>query len=379
MMWRYWTSTRRSTAADLPLSGEGEGSVATNRRHVLALGAAVASLAAIPVAARAQFATHPPKQPSPDELTPAAPVSITVNARPVGSFDMRDRSRTRFGSLAFRSGLILTSSFRGFGGLSSLRLDPKGQQFISASDKGTWFTGRIVYGAEGMTALADVEAAPMLGADGKPITARGWFDTEALALDGSLVYVGIERANRIMRFDFSKEFTRARGEEVDVPPAIRRLPFNRGLEAMVVVPRDRPLGGTLVAISERGLDAGRNIMAFLIGGPSPGRFAIRRTADFDISDACLLPAGDLLILERKFSLTGGIGIRIRRIAMKAIAPGALVDGPSIFDADLGQEIDNFEGIDAFANDHGEIILTLVSDDNFSLIQRTLIMQFTLVD
>ncbi len=29
--------------------------------------------------------------------------------------------------------------------------------------------------------------------------------------------------------------------------------------------------------------------------------------------------------------------------------------------------------------HGEIILTLVSDDNFSLIQRTLIMQFTLVD
>ncbi len=62
------------------------------------------------------------------------------------------------------------------------------------------------------------------------------------------------------------------------------------------------------------------------------------------------PRATLLILERKFSLTGGIGIRIRRIAMKAIAPGALVDGPSIFDADLGQEIDNFEGIDAFAND-----------------------------
>jgi hypothetical protein len=120
-------------------------------------------------------------------------------------------------------------------------------------------------------------------------------------------------------------------------------------------------------------------MAFLIGGPSPGRFSIRRTDNFDISDACLLPSGDLLVLERKFSLTGGIGNRIRRIAMNAIGPGALVDGPSIFDADLGQEIDNFEGLDAFMNDSGEVILTLVSDDNFSLIQRTLLLQFTLVE
>jgi hypothetical protein len=135
-----------------------------------------------------------------------------------------------------------------------------------------------------------------------------------------------------------------------------------------------------MAISERGLDAGRNIVAFLIGGPSPGQFSIRRTDNFDISDACLLPTtGDLLILERKFSLTGGIGIRIRRIAMTAVAPGALVDGPSIFDADLGQEIDNFEGLDAFVNDNGDVVVTLVSDDNFLLIQRTLLLQFTLVE
>jgi hypothetical protein len=277
--------------------------------------------------------------------------------------------------------MILTSSFPGFGGLSSLRLDPKGRQFISASDKGTWITGRIVYGTAGeMTGLADVEAAPMLAYDGRPITAHGRFDTESIARDGSLVYVGIERVNRIMRFDFAKDFTRARGEDVEAPPAVRRLPFNEGLEALAVVPSGRPLGGTLIAISERGLDAGRNIVAFLIGGPSPGQFAIRRTDDFDISDACLLPTtGDLLILERKFSLTGGIGIRIRRIAMNAVAPGALVDGPSIFDADLGQEIDNFEGLDAFVDDKGDLVVTLVSDDNFLLIQRTLLLQFTLVE
>lgn len=349
-----------------------------SRRAVLKWSAAAVSLTIGP-AARAQFATQASKQPPPDELAPPAPVSITVNARPVASFDLRDRSRTRFGSLVFRSGLILTSSFRSFGGLSSLRLDSQGRRFISASDRGTWFTGRIVYGTVGeMIGLADVEAAPMLGHDGRPITERG-FDTESIALDGSLVYVGIERVNRIMRFDFAKGYTRARGEEIDVPAAIRLLPFNRGLEAMVVVPRDRPLGGALIAISERGRDRGRNLIAFLIGGPAPGRFAIRRTENFDVSDACLLPSGDLLILERKFSLIDGIGIRIRRIAIDAIMPGALVDGSSIFEAGLGQEIDNFEGLSAFVNDDGEVVLTLVSDDNFLLFQRTLLMQFTLVE
>jgi hypothetical protein len=302
-----------------------------------------------------------------------------VNARPIASFDLRDKSRTRFGALQYLSGLILTSPFRGFGGLSSLRLDPKGEQFISASDKGTWFTGRIVYRGKEMTGLAGVEAAPMLGSDGKPLASRGWFDTESIALDGSLVYVGIERVNRIVRFDFGKGFTRSLGEAIETPPLVHKLPYNRGLEALVVVPRGQRLAGTLMAISERGLDANRNLMAFLIGGPSPGQFAIRRTDNFDISDACLLPSGDLLILERKFSLMGGVGIRIRRIAIKSIAPSAVVDGPTIFGADLGQEIDNFEGIDAFVNADGDTVLTLISDDNFSMIQRTLLMQFTLIE
>ena len=69
----------------------------------------------------------------------------------------------RFGSLEYRSGLALTSRFPGFGGLSGLRLDAKGERFISFSDKGAWFTGRIVYRGREMIGLADVEAAPMLG------------------------------------------------------------------------------------------------------------------------------------------------------------------------------------------------------------------------
>ena len=38
-----------------------------------------------------------------------------------------------------------------------------------------------------------------------------------------------------------------------------------------------------------------------------------------------------------------------------------------------------EGIDTHINADGETMLTLISDDNFSLIQRTLLLQFKLVD
>jgi hypothetical protein len=219
----------------------------------------------------------------------------------------------------------------------------------------------------------------MLGADGRPITARGWFDSESIALDGPLVYIGLERVNQLLRFDFSKGFTRSRGEVVPLPPAAKTLPFNKGLEALVMVPKGFALAGTLIALSERGLDAQGNLIAFLIGGPTPGQFSVRRSQDFDISDAVLLPSGGLLVLERKFSLLAGIGIRIRHIALNSVVPGAVVDGPSIFDADLGHEIDNMEGIDAHVTPEGDTVLTMVSDDNFSMIQRTLLLQFTLVE
>jgi hypothetical protein len=146
-----------------------------------------------------------------------------------------------------------------------------------------------------------------------------------------------------------------------------------------MVPKGLSLAGTLIALSERGLDANGNLVAFLVGGPSPGQFSVRRTNHFDISDATLLASGQLLVLERKFSLVDGVGIRIRRISLQSLAPGTLVDGPAIFEADLGYEIDNMEGIDAFVTPEGDTVLTMVSDDNFSMIQRTLLLQFTLVE
>lgn len=309
----------------------------------------------------------------------AGPESFEVSARRIESFNPRDPSQVRFGSLEFRGGLVLTSSFGGFGGLSALRLDRTGERFVSLSDKGRWFTGRFVYKNKRIAGLADMESAPMLDGNGKKITAKGWFDTEALAFDGGTAYVGLERVNQILRFDFGKHGILARGEAMPVPPGVRELPFNKGLEALVFVPKGQPLGGTLIAFSEAGLDTAGNIRAFLIGGTSPGEFSVMRSKGFDISDATLLPSGDLLVLERKFSLREGVGIRIRRIPLKSVAVGAAVDGPTIFEVDLGYEIDNMEGIDTHVTDEGETIITMISDDNFSMIQRTLLLQFAMVE
>jgi hypothetical protein len=308
-----------------------------------------------------------------------APVAVEVKSRPLEAFDLRDRTRRRFGELEFRSGLILTSSFKPFGGLSAFRVDPKGEGFIAMNDKGDWFTGRLAYSGKALAGLVDVKSAPMLGSDGKPITSKKMFDTESLAIDGTMLYVGIERSNRILRFDFRRGGIASPGEEIAVPPAFRRLPFNKGPEGLVFVTKGLPLEGSLIVLSERALDAAGNLIGFLIGGARPGQFAVRRTNEFDISDAALLPSGQLLVLERKFSMLSGVGIRIRKIPLPAIAPGALVDGPSIFEADLGHEIDNMEGLDVHRTEDGDIVLTMVSDDNFSMLQRTLLLQFTLVE
>lgn len=319
-------------------------------------------------------------------LAQAAPVitRLVVNARPIVSFDPRDASHLRYGALQFRSGLVLTSSFKPFGGLSALRfMDDNGERFTAISDHGDWFTGRLVYNGKNLAGMADVVSAPMRGGDGKKLTARGWFDSESLAFDGQIAYIGFERVNQILRFDFSRGGIVSRGEPIPVPPGVETLPFNKGLETLVFVARNRTgegakLAGTLIAMSERGLDAEGNLLGFLIGGPTPGNFTVRRSDKYEISDAVLLPSGDLLILERKFSLLEGVGIRIRRVPIASLMPGAVVDGPVIFEVDLGYEIDNMEGIDFHITPGGETVLTMISDDNFSMIQRTLLLQFTLV-
>jgi hypothetical protein len=306
------------------------------------------------------------------------PVRVEIHAQQITAFDDHDVNQRRFGMLEFRGGLQLTSPYREFGGISAIRVAPDGVRFIALTDRGRWLRGRIVYAGTSPVRIADAEMAPMLDHNGKPLAARGWFDTESIAEDGGALYVGIERVNQIVKFDFGKNGLLARAEPIPLPEGVKTLPFNKGLEALVVVPRGMPLAGTLIAISESGLDQDGNLKGFLIGGPSPGDFSVKRTDDFDISDSAIAPNGDLLLLERRFSWARGLGIRIRRLALAGLRPGAVADGPILLFADFGQNVDNMEGLSVHRTPGGETVLTLISDDNFSKLQRTLLLQFTLV-
>jgi hypothetical protein len=306
-----------------------------------------------------------------------SPTGITVEAKSIATFSVRAPDQRRFGMVEYMGGLELKSSHREFGGFSAIRVASDGEHFISLTDRGWWLTGRIVNEGGRPVGIAEAMMAPMLGPDGRPLAARGWHDTESLAERDGWLYVGIEGVNRIVRFDFARQGLLARAEVVPAPPGISHLPSNKGLEALTFAPRDSKLDGALIGFSERGLDINQNLKAFLIGGAGPGQFSVKRRADFDISDSATLPSGDVLLLERRFSWWTGIAIRLRRIAISDIAPGALVDGTDLLFADLGYQIDNMEGLSVHLDSSGDIVLTLISDDNFSLLQRTLLLQFKL--
>lgn len=303
-----------------------------------------------------------------------APIAIEIEVREIPSFDPANPENRRFGALEFRGGLVLSSKERSFGGISGLHILPDGRGFIAHSDRGVWLRGRLKLDGDRVSGIENAEMAPMLGAGGRPLAARNWFDTEALAADGDTLYAGIERANQIVRYRLSEGFS-AVGIPLQVPARIRKLPFNQGLEALAFVPKAMPLAGTLIAISERGLDDDGNILGFLIGGPRPGTFTVKRTGNFDITDAAISPSGHLLILERYFTLLTGVQMRIRAIPLDTIRPGAVLDGPVLIEAGPGMQIDNMEALAVTRNAAGETILTIVSDNNFNLWQRTILLRF----
>jgi hypothetical protein len=308
---------------------------------------------------------------------PAAPTRIEITATPITSFDNRDPTRIRFGNLEFRGGLELSSRHPAFGGISALHVESDGNHFIAATDRGSWVRGRIVYRDGKPAGIADAEIAPILGADGRPLAARGWYDVESLTERDGILYIGIERAEQIVRFDYRRDGLLARGQVIDMPADFKTFTYNKSLECLVA-PRQGTLAGGLIVVTEHSLDSVGNLRSFVLGTDQVTRFGVKRSDDFDVSDCTLLSQAELLLLERRASPARGITIRIRRVPLADIKEGALVDGRAMFEADLAYQIDNMEGIAVHRNSAGDAIITLISDDNFSIIQRNLLLQFSVV-
>jgi hypothetical protein len=305
------------------------------------------------------------------------PVRIVIDATPIASFDNRDPSKVRFGDLEFRGGLALESRHPAFGGISGIHMESGGNRFIAITDKGSWLRGRIIYRDGRPAGITDAEMAPVLGPDGRPLADRGWYDTESLAERDGVLYVGVERVEQIVRFDYRRDGLLARGQPISVPADFKTLTYNKSLEC-VAAPQQGPLAGELIAVSEYSLDGAGNLRSFLIGTNQVTRFSVKRTDEFDVSDCTILPPDDILLLERRFSLVRGIAIRIRRMPLSNLKEGAVVDGHTMIEADLAYQIDNMEGISIHRTTNGETIITIVSDDNFSVLQRNLLLQFAVV-
>ncbi len=314
------------------------------------------------------------------ETATPGPLQIEIKSTPIESFEARQPDRKRFGKLEYRGGLTLTSTNRNFGGISGLVIDPDGSRFVAITDRGFWLTGNILSEGDRPTGLVKAEIAPVIAPDGKAAGEGRRYDTESLARDGETLFVGVERVNEILRFNFGKSGPLARAESIPVPAGVKKLSFNGGLEGLAFVPPGMPLAGTLIALGEQGPTKSDDNPAFLIGGPQPGAFFIKRSDDFDVTDATITPGGHLIVLERHFSLMRGVAMRIRRVSLKEIKPGARVEGEILLTADGGYEIDNMEAISAHRNAAGETILTVMSDDNFNtLLQRTILLRFAIVE
>ncbi|KQY97385.1 hypothetical protein ASD45_22185 [Pseudolabrys sp. Root1462] len=311
------------------------------------------------------------------------PTAVQIRATPIASFDNSDPTRVRFGALEFRGGLALTSDFAAFGGISGLHVDADGAHILAVTDNGSWLKARMVYRDGRLDGLADAEMAPLLGENGKPLAMQRAYDSESLAQIGDAFYVGIERIERIERFAARGGFA-ARGNAIATPPDFKSFKFNKSLECLASPPPGQPYAGKLIAVTEESLDEAGNHRSFVLDPAARNaagtlRFTVKRSDDFDISDCTILPPGDLLLLERSYSPLRGVAMRIRRVPVTDIKEGAVVDGPVLIKADLGYQIDNMEGVAVTRNAAGETIITLVSDDNFSAIQRNIMLQFALVE
>jgi hypothetical protein len=310
------------------------------------------------------------------------PIPIEVTAIPV-DFDRDDPSRKQFGKLIFRSGLNLYAKSRHFGGFSGLVIDPSGDSILAVSDAGAWMRADLTYNGRYLNGLSNVTLGPVLGANGKPLRSNAERDSEALALasgdtrNGS-AYLGFEVKHRIAIYPFTANSFGPPKGAVPLPPSVKRMHENRGIEALATIKTGR-LGGTLLAFSERLPRKGGDLQGWLIGGPTPGTILLKPLGALDITDAAALPDGGIVILERRFRFSEGIQMRIRRISQSELEPGALIEGEVLLEANDAFNIDNMEAIAAHRAAAGETVITLMSDDNFSPFQRTLIMQFALPD
>lgn len=315
----------------------------------------------------------------PAQAQTAKAYEMEARTRPITRFRIGS-DQTRFGDLEFAGGLEMNASSRHFGALSGFDFIGGQTRFVGVADTGFWVTGTILRDAAMQPiGVDDLTMTEMAGANQRPFAEKWVADAESVVVDGLSAWVAFEREHRIVRYRLDNDGPPQWRSSTRPPVPMHELRQNRGFEGIAIGSPSSALAGALVGISEYSLDRNRNLMAFV--APVEGEsfeFSVLKTDEFSVTDADFLPDGDLVLLERRFNVGDGVAMRLRRIDDADIGEGATVDGPILLEADLRHQIDNMEGLSITQDPDGVPRLTIVSDDNHSLLQRNLLIEFRLV-
>ena len=298
---------------------------------------------------------------------------IVVHAQPIppGGGD-----GDRVGSLRYRAILHLTSAAEDFGGFSGLSI--AGRHVTAVSDQGHWLTASLELDPSGtVTGLGSARMGRLCDDDGAPVAWERRDAEEIQYLPGHGYLVSFERHHRIVLYPESDNggfaFDGA-PSPFSFPPAIVYTRRNKGMEAVALLP-----DGRLLTFAEELRTIDDDIIGW-IGHPDAGdwrHLTLPSPGDFLPTGAAVLPGGDLLLLVRSYSEGTGNMIRLLRLEAADLTPGSRLQPIELARIEPPATIDNMEAVAIGTGPGGETLIYLLSDDNYSQTQRTLLMQFEL--
>ncbi len=290
---------------------------------------------------------------------PTAPVAagaaIAVQAVPV-PLNPEAPDQTALGRFVYAGGLQLSSGDTSrFHGLSDLVVDADGR-LTAISDEGDLIEGQLVFERDRLTGLTDVTLSPLSGLDGKPLPNKEMSDAEGLAhLDNGDRLVSFERMSRIWLYPATGGPPRA------VPAPEADFPVNGGLEALAADPERGP-GAYVAGGEETGQTWLCRLDAPCVAGP-----LVRKAPEFGLVALRRLPGDQTAYLLRAWDRLRG-----NRIVLSIQGPAGEV---ARMEMARPLTIDNFEGVHVVPRPEGGYRVYILSDDNFSASQRTLLLAF----
>lgn len=290
----------------------------------------------------------------------------------------KDPAIVREGRLTYLGGVSLSSPDPGFGGFSGLAVSADGERVLAITDRGALLRANLSYLDGRLTGLKDSQLCPLKNTWGEILRGKKG-DAEALAIlaDGSLA-VSFERQHRIDRYPPA---TSERGDcdLIEAARALYRIPSwnalppNGGFEAVATIDET-----TILAISEHGgTGDGRLIGWLLREHGSTSVFYQPSGGGYRPTDLARLPDGNLLLLERRFTILSGVSSRFCVVDKNSVRAGATLACDLIAQISSPLAAENYEGLAARLDSNGDVIIYLISDDNFNPLQRTLLMMFRL--